>query len=91
VVALALENLTDWSGIAALAVNDFEPVVFDMSPSLGDLKERLLETGPSLALLSGSGSALFGVFQDEAERDAAAVALRGRLTGVGVISASGPA
>jgi 4-diphosphocytidyl-2-C-methyl-D-erythritol kinase len=89
-VALALEDLMDWSGIAILAVNDFEPVVFEMSPSLGELKERLLETGPSLALLSGSGSALFGVYEDEAERDAAAVALRGRLAGVRVISVSGP-
>lgn len=90
-VALTLENLVAWSGIEALAVNDFEPVVFEMSPRLGELKERLLETGPSLALLCGSGSALFGVYGDETERDIAAGALRGSLTRVRVVSACGPA
>ncbi|HYM09446.1 MAG TPA: hypothetical protein VEU62_01870, partial [Bryobacterales bacterium] len=44
--------------------NDFEPVVFQMHPELVILKERLQRLGASPALLSGSGSALFGVFVD---------------------------
>lgn len=88
-VALSLESLVDWSGLAGLVVNDFEPVVFETSPRLAELKERLLETRPSPALLCGSGSALFGVYGDERDRDLAADALFG-LTGVRVVSACGP-
>lgn len=52
--------------------NDFEPVVFAASPALGRIKERLLACGAAVALLSGSGSAVFGLFRD---RQSATVAL----------------
>lgn len=42
--------------------NDFEETVFDSLPALKSLKQRLYEAGAARALLSGSGSALFGVF-----------------------------
>ncbi len=50
--------------------NDFEETVFDSLPALKPLKQRLREAGAARALLSGSGSALFGVFgsREEAER-----------------------
>lgn len=53
-------------------VNDFEPVVFRMHPRLRDLKEALLGSGAALALLSGSGSAIFAAFRDRESRDRAA-------------------
>ncbi|MGH9457672.1 MAG: 4-(cytidine 5'-diphospho)-2-C-methyl-D-erythritol kinase [Thermoanaerobaculia bacterium] len=52
-------------------VNDFEAVIFGMMPHLRVLKEALLEAGACVALLSGSGSALFGAFRNRATRDAA--------------------
>lgn len=52
--------------------NDFEPVVFAASPEVGRIKERLLACGAAAALLSGSGSAVFGLFR---ERQMATVAL----------------
>ena len=52
--------------------NDFEPVVFAAHPELGRVKERLLALGAAGALLSGTGSAVFGLFR---KRQTAALAL----------------
>jgi 4-diphosphocytidyl-2-C-methyl-D-erythritol kinase len=52
--------------------NDFEPVVFAAHPELGRIKERLLACGAGGALLSGSGSSVYGLFR---ERQQAALAL----------------
>jgi 4-diphosphocytidyl-2-C-methyl-D-erythritol kinase len=48
-------------------VNDFEAVVFEQHESLAALKARLLRAGAAPALMSGSGSALFGLFHTGAE------------------------
>jgi 4-diphosphocytidyl-2-C-methyl-D-erythritol kinase len=42
--------------------NDFEPVVFHLEPEIGRVKEDLLSAGARGALLAGSGSCVFGVF-----------------------------
>jgi 4-diphosphocytidyl-2-C-methyl-D-erythritol kinase len=52
--------------------NDFESVVFAAHPELGRVKERLLALGAAGALLSGTGSAVFGLFR---QRHAAVMAL----------------
>ncbi len=44
--------------------NDFEEKVFDLYPELGIIKNRLYGSGAVFALLSGSGSTLFGLFDD---------------------------
>ncbi|MGC9365803.1 MAG: 4-(cytidine 5'-diphospho)-2-C-methyl-D-erythritol kinase [bacterium] len=44
--------------------NDFEPVVFERHFQLKYYRDKLVEKGAEVALLSGSGSALFGVFSD---------------------------
>lgn len=43
--------------------NDFESVVFEQHPQLADLKRRLVRTGARPVLMSGSGSAIFGLFR----------------------------
>lgn len=65
-----------WTALAARATNDFEPVLFERYPVLAALKAALLDAGAELALLTGSGSALFGIFRTRAHRAAAANALR---------------
>jgi 4-diphosphocytidyl-2-C-methyl-D-erythritol kinase len=51
--------------------NDFEPAVFDHFASVRRLKSLLLEAGSVFASLSGSGSAVFGLFESEDEAVAA--------------------
>ena len=49
--------------------NDFERVIFEIEPEIGRAKNALLEAGARGALLAGSGSSVFGVFDGEAERN----------------------
>jgi 4-diphosphocytidyl-2-C-methyl-D-erythritol kinase len=42
--------------------NDFEELVFQHYPQSAQIKQELLDSGAAFAMLSGSGSALFGVF-----------------------------
>ena len=44
--------------------NDLETAAFGLCPELGMIKAELLESGASGALMSGSGSSVFGVFED---------------------------
>ena len=45
--------------------NDFEVVVMDLEPEIRRARNALLKAGASAALLAGSGSATFGVFDSE--------------------------
>ena len=51
--------------------NDFEPAVFDHFPAVRSVKSLLLEAGAMFASLSGSGSAVFGLFEREDDAVAA--------------------
>jgi 4-diphosphocytidyl-2-C-methyl-D-erythritol kinase len=44
-------------------VNDFEPSVFAKYPPLADIKNALYGCGARYAAMSGSGAALFGIFE----------------------------
>ncbi len=44
--------------------NDFEEPTFLAYPKIGHIKHKLLESGAQVALLSGSGSCLFGIFEN---------------------------
>ena len=45
-------------------VNDFEPSVFKKFPEIAEIKATLLRFGADFALMSGSGSSVFGLFHD---------------------------
>ena len=51
--------------------NDFEGVIFEIEPEIERAKLALLDAGARGALLAGSGSSVFGVFDDEVARDRA--------------------
>lgn len=75
--SIPIEQLTDWSAVAALAENDFQPVVAEQIPLITDAVDALRDCGASVALMAGSGSSVFGVLDGAAERDAAMEQLRG--------------
>ncbi len=45
--------------------NDFERVIFDIEPEIERAKGVLLQAGALSALLAGSGSSVFGIFEDQ--------------------------
>ncbi|HEV8431761.1 MAG TPA: 4-(cytidine 5'-diphospho)-2-C-methyl-D-erythritol kinase [Pyrinomonadaceae bacterium] len=51
--------------------NDFEGVIFEIEPEIERAKRVLLDAGARGALLAGSGSSVFGVFDDEVARNRA--------------------
>lgn len=53
--------------------NDFEEAVFGMHPELRAVRGRLSRLGAHPACMTGSGSAVFGIFRDLAEAKAAAL------------------
>lgn len=65
-------ELDTWEGIASLATNDFEPVVSRRHPEIISYVEALKGAGALPAMMSGSGSAIFGIFA-EPERAIAGV------------------
>ncbi|MDE7304950.1 MAG: 4-(cytidine 5'-diphospho)-2-C-methyl-D-erythritol kinase [Alistipes sp.] len=54
-------SVTEWQG---RVTNDFEPSVFAAHPAIRAVKEGLLAAGALYASMSGSGSAVFGLFKD---------------------------
>lgn len=84
-VPLTLEDLGSWSAVALRAGNDFEDVVLPSRPVAEDVLELLGSCGAAPRLLSGSGSALFGVFENGADADAAASRIESEAPGVRVL------
>ena len=68
---LDLEGSLEWSSVAKLSRNDFEPVVHAWHAELGELFEAFGATGPLLTRMSGSGAAHFAVYETVAEAEEA--------------------
>ena len=70
-----LESALVRTGIMSWIENDFEQVVFRQHPSLAKIKQALQASGTPdeslCAMLSGSGSALFGLYQARGAAEAA--------------------
>ena len=61
-----LNVLNDLTILSALT-NDFEETVCKVHPEIAAIKKRLQDAGAVYAAMSGSGSTVFGLFQDDAE------------------------
>jgi 4-diphosphocytidyl-2-C-methyl-D-erythritol kinase len=68
------ENEVTFSGkflrvrdVAEILENDLEEAAFLICPQIKTIKERLKKAGALGSLMTGSGSAVFGVFEDEEE------------------------
>ena len=67
--AILSDDLGRWS---REIVNDFETPVVARHPEIGAARDALLDAGAGYAAMSGSGGAVFGVFERPADADAAA-------------------
>ena len=56
------EPLEDWR---YLLTNDLEPWVIHQHPMIGNIRDQMYELGADFAAMSGSGSSVFGLFQQE--------------------------
>lgn len=63
---------SDWRRLGAFQSNDFEPAVFHRHPRLREVRDILEHKGAVIARLTGSGSAVFGIFAGEEAAHAAA-------------------
>ena len=54
------QPITEWKEAIS---NDFEKGIFTLHPELDDIKKKLYKLGAKYAAMSGSGSALFGLFE----------------------------
>jgi len=68
---IAADSLATWESLTLVASNDFERVVAARHPIIAKLVDELAAADAVLSMLSGSGSAVFGVFEEQA--DAAAI------------------
>jgi 4-diphosphocytidyl-2-C-methyl-D-erythritol kinase len=72
-------QLSSWDHLTAIAINDLEPVVMGRHPEIGACVAALRASGARIAMMSGSGSTVFGVVDetvrggDESPRGSAAV------------------
>lgn len=62
-----LKHLSPFSFHFSSFQNDFEETVFPLHPAIAHIKKRLLDAGAIFASMSGSGSTVYGLFQNDAE------------------------
>jgi 4-diphosphocytidyl-2-C-methyl-D-erythritol kinase len=46
-------------------MNDFESSIFPNHPEIARIKQQLIDAGAVYASMSGSGSTVYGIFEDE--------------------------
>jgi 4-diphosphocytidyl-2-C-methyl-D-erythritol kinase len=68
----------DWPARLAACRNDFEPLVAARHPEIAEAVSALRDAGAVLAMMSGSGSAVYGLFAREADAAAALAPLAAR-------------
>lgn len=56
------EDISEWK---KLLVNDFEKSVFAAHPAIADIKQQMYDAGAVYASMSGSGSAVYGLFREK--------------------------
>ena len=63
----ALEEGKWMTDMHRLLINDFEQTVFPLHPEIAKIKKQLQDAGAMYAAMSGSGSTVFGLFENDAE------------------------
>ncbi|HMK48526.1 MAG TPA: hypothetical protein VK435_00605, partial [Thermodesulfovibrionales bacterium] len=66
----------DFAFLRKLIENDLEEVVSEKYPVIGEIKSELIRAGAAVSSMTGSGSAVFGVFEDRNRAEEAAKAFQ---------------
>lgn len=69
-ISKALHEGKSFMQMREILINDFEQTVFAVHPEIAQIKQRLLDAGAVYAAMSGSGSTVFGLFENNAEGSA---------------------
>ena len=75
---ICLRTTPSGEGIRQPHINELEEVVHEKYPLIDDLKAALLDSGAKMALMSGSGSSVYGIFDDRERAKEAASHWRGQ-------------
>jgi 4-diphosphocytidyl-2-C-methyl-D-erythritol kinase len=62
---LLVKQISNAQKLTSVVQNDFEPFVFQIYPELSRVKEKLNDMGAVFSLMSGSGSSIYGFFENE--------------------------
>jgi 4-diphosphocytidyl-2-C-methyl-D-erythritol kinase len=62
--AIPLATLTDWRQLQPWTENDFEVAVTSRHPEIAQMRASLAREGAVIARMSGSGSTVFGIFDE---------------------------
>ena len=66
-IKTALTEGWSFDAMRPLLINDFEQTVFPLHSEIAEIKQRLLHAGAVYAAMSGSGSTVFALFNNDSE------------------------
>ena len=66
----------DFSKLEGIIRNDFEDIVFKNYPEIGQIKSEMYNLGALFSLMTGSGSTVFGIYENEDKAMAAEIHFR---------------
>ncbi|MGE5812335.1 MAG: 4-(cytidine 5'-diphospho)-2-C-methyl-D-erythritol kinase [Ignavibacteria bacterium] len=58
-------KLTDFISLKGIVTNDFEEIVFPKFPEVAEIKSEMYFLGALFALMTGTGSTIFGIYPDK--------------------------
>lgn len=62
---MMMKAMCENAHVAQYIYNDFEPAIFAAYPVIAEIKQAMVAFGAQNALMSGSGSTVFGIFETE--------------------------
>lgn len=63
--SLINKPIIEFEEVISLATNDFEKIMFTHFPEINEIKEKMLEFGSVFSMMTGTGSTVWGMFDDE--------------------------
>jgi 4-diphosphocytidyl-2-C-methyl-D-erythritol kinase len=74
IASVVTKPLSEWKNHL---VNDFEPYAFEQYPDLAEVKQMMYDSGARFSMMSGSGSLIYGIFENIEHSKAAALEILG--------------